>query len=198
MSFLFLLCGCEAVFFGIYGIRKSPEKITLSNLEKFSKKRGIRDYFILDTGYCKKLKAMSQNQSENLKKFTQPLQIRVYDCKKDSMVAMAVNCDVGGFPNLNWKRYAKLDSALMGFPQRIDSTEKYKQQKRILFNQKLKEISWIEPAEKEVFVYYSVFMHRQSKRLLRYVRKEVAKHKTASVRMHVVHGDFLFSDYSDK
>ncbi|MCU0361076.1 MAG: hypothetical protein MUF75_10230 [Bacteroidia bacterium] len=182
---------------GLYGIKKSPENITLSSLEKFSKKQGLSSYCILDTGYCKKLKVSSQSLSEQLKNFTQPLQIRVYDGKKDSMLAMVLNCNVGGFPNLNWKKYAKLDSVLLGFPQRLDSGEKYSQQLGHLRDKELKKIAWAAPAEKEVFVYYSVFMHRQSKRLLSYVRREVAKHDSTKVNIRVVHCDFLYSDYSE-
>ncbi|MCU0361606.1 MAG: hypothetical protein MUF75_13015 [Bacteroidia bacterium] len=196
LLFVFFISSCTPIFLGLYGINNSPKKISLKQLENFSTKQGIKEYYILDTGYCRSLR--SKVPGPNLNDFQQPLQIKVFDKLNDSLIAYTVNCEVGGFPNLHWKRYAKLDSVLKGSKQSCDTMESFTSAITYLRDKSIKPTVLIGEAEIEVLVYYTVFMKRQSKRLIRYLNEVKANFPSDGIQYRFVHCDYLFSEFADK
>lgn len=186
------LFSCTPVFYALYGIRKTPDQIPLERLERFSAKQGIQSYYILDTAYSRRFRQVQPTQ--NLSNFGQPLQIKVFDPQANRLIAHVPNCKVGGFPNLNWKGVANLDSLLAGKTMRPDSLESYQQAYSLLRGPKLTELpDGSQQAEKEVWIYYTVFMKRQSKRLIRYVSKTLKGRESEQLRLRFIHADYLFS-----
>lgn len=183
--FLFSLSSCTSIFYGIYGI-KEPKVIAQHQLTKTASKRfniDTKNLIILDSSYklfCTN-NYLPDTSSFNLA--LQPLQLRIY--KNDTLVAFQANCNVGGFPNLNWERDRYFNT--------IPATHHTLKNAPLLKNELLAMRSALPPSENYVvLVFYTNFMHRQSKRLIKFAERLQQLHPDKKFRYMYVNGEEIF------
>ena len=188
------LSSCSTLSSGIYGIKKLKpvdENVILKYSEKY--KIPIADSYELDTTYNAFLKTLDTTRfKEEQKNHYQPLQVLYYD-KTGQLQSFQINCYTGGFPNLNWDRNEKLAT----FPPQqqapldsilpLDTLAKYLEP----FPQtdSLKTDSY----DYTIIVFWSRFMGRQSKRLIRFVQENAKLGTDLSAKIIYVNNDNLFA-----
>lgn len=161
----------------------------------YSDKYGIpvEDNYELATTYKLHLKSLDASQYKAQKKnHSQPLQALYYD-KTGNLLSFHVNCYTGGFPNLLWNR----DGIMATFPPKqqapLDSIVSLDTQ-----------IEYLKPLSKTghlstdafdyiIIVYWSRFMGRQSKRLIRTVQKNSNLSSDELVKIIYANTDNLFA-----
>ncbi len=171
LSCSFVLSSCTALFTGLYGLKKL-KAIDEQTIERYAKKYNIpsSDSYELDTSYFSFLFSFDTTEFKNqIKNHYQPLQALYFD-KTGQLQSFQVNCYAGGFPNLKWNRYdimttfppkqqAPLDT-LLNFENQFDYLRPLSQTKSFTH----------ESFDYIVVVYWSRFMGRQSKRLIKYIQ----------------------------
>lgn len=188
------LMSCSAIFSGMYGMKKTKaldEKTILRFAEKYN--IPVADCYELDETYFSYLLSLdSVRYSEEVKNHSQPLQALYYD-RSGHLKSFQVNCYAGGFPNLKWNR----NEIMSTFPPKqqapIDSIVSLETQMKYLkpFSQteKINDISY----DYIVVVYWSRFMGRQSKRLVRFVQENSTLKAEKKVKIIYVNTDSIFA-----
>lgn len=188
-----LFSRCARLVYGIYGIKETPASTTLKTMEDFSGGKVV-DYFILSESYKQALKNDSGKFVRKAAKLMQPLQVRVYEVASDSLIGFTVNCDVGGIPDLKWNRAGFFNALPPKLPVKLDTVLKLSSDLQYLRGPRMEPLSPRVNSKYAVLVYYSVFMNRQSKRLIRQVKKSYAKYNREELSLLFVHSDLLYSD----
>ncbi len=183
-----LLCsltGCTSIFYGIYGIRE-PKAITKNQIIKTADNRfniDTKSLIILDSSYkqfCIK-QYLPDTSAYNLA--LQPLQLRIY--KNDTLIAFQANCNVGGFPNLKWERdgyFLKVPASYVSLKNAPVLSKEFSVMKH----------TFTSSEEYTVVVFYSNFMHRQSKRLIQFAKSLQQTHPDKKFTYVYVNGEELF------
>ncbi|WP_460556224.1 hypothetical protein [Hymenobacter daeguensis] len=168
-----LLSSCQAVFTGIYGIRQ-PKPLEENCLPKLAEAYGIPAgscNAVLDTSFRRVLRRMHRRDSSAAKNHWQFLQAVYYDAAGRQQ-SFHINCYAGGFPNLNWERAGSMAQFPPAQQAPRDSALSLAEHLRHVYTAGLP--TPMPAAHYTVVVHWSRFMTRQSRRLIRAVRRNVA------------------------
>jgi len=189
LTFVFGLTGCSSIFTGLYGIKKT-KIVDEKTVVRYAKKYNIpsADNYELDTAYFSYLFSLDTTKYKSqIKNHYQPLQALYYD-NSGHLKSFQVNCYAGGFPNLKWDR----NEIMTTFPPKqqapIDSIVSLETQMKYL-KPKLSTESY----DYIVIVYWNRFMGRQSKRLIRFVQKNIKLENEKKVKLIYANTDNIFA-----
>jgi len=188
------LTSCSPIILGLYGMKNS-KKVDEKVILRYSKKYNIPlvDGYELDTSYISFLSSLDttlyKSQREN---HYQPLQALYYD-KTGQLQSFQINCYAGGFPNLHWDR----NGIFTTFPPEqqapIDSIMQFDTQLKFLrVLSQTKKFS-ADNYDYIVIVYWSRFMGRQSKRLIRFVQDNSKLTTDKKVKIIYANTDNIFA-----
>lgn len=183
---------------GLYGI-KEPHAVSEQEILSYANKHGFGslDIYRLRPKYEKylddKFPDTSINPSGSVcatgmkKRLIQPIQYMLFD-RWGKLMVHTVNCNAGGFPNLNWNT----GGAFEIFPPQsldvVDSTfsidELYPFFDPIEITRRR-----LGEAEYECVIFWNKFMGRQSRRLIEYAIENAKGH---DVRFYLVNNDDLY------
>lgn len=197
-GFLLVITSCNFAIKKVVGIT-DPKEINLSTIIKYSQKYNIPEesnYFIDTSLYFKDINPLIQKNKKLHSDLIQPLQVKIYD--DSSMIMFLINCNVGGFPNLQWNRYGSFST----FPpdaspfKKIDTTFSFLTDIKYYKNKEGKplDISRFMDGELNIVVFWTVFMNRQSKILIDEILQYKSRFKEKKINLAFVNVDHLFSD----
>lgn len=160
----------------MYGLKSDYVQIQGEDIESIAQGYGISlaDWYELSDDYYEYINSFDEDSlDEEMKNHVEPLQLLYYNAQGE-LVSFHINCYTGGFPNLKWdrdramqtfvpKQQAPLDNLLP-----LDSLYKY-----ILPSQHTETFS-ASKNDYTVVVFWADYMGRQSKRLIKYAKKNVA------------------------
>lgn len=189
------LTGCTSVMTGLYGIHPFDRDVTPKELERLANRMKISEQedLVLSLRYGRHLDAVR----DTLRKKTwngmhQPLQLRWYS-KGGRLQWIVPNCDVGGFPNLQWSHFGLPDTLVVDLANReyADSAWTIADDFNFMTVRSTGQIPARMPgADGYLLVYWTYYMGRQSVRLSRYIRKW-HKHHGRSIEVRYVNADSL-------
>lgn len=138
---------------------------------KFEKKYNIpaESSYQLDTSYFSFVAGWDTLFKQERKDHLQPLQALYYN-EKGELISFHVNCYAGGFPNLKWNRNGVMESFPPGQQAPLDTLLSLQKQLEFL-NPTSRSQKEIKTTDYTVVVYWSAYMGRQSKRLIKQVQK---------------------------
>ena len=192
-SCIYGLTGCSIMTTKLYGIKK-VKAIDENTILHYSRKYDIplADNYELDTSYINFLSSLNTTHYKSqIKNHYQPLQALYYN-KLGELQSFQINCNAGGFPNLDWDR----DSIFDYFPPKrqapLDRILPLKTQLKYLKPLSKTEKFSPDSFDYVVVVYWSRFMGRQSKRLINFVQtnEKLSRHK--KVKIIYVNNDNFF------
>jgi hypothetical protein len=181
--------------YGYRGIKERPD----SELQKFTQKNlpGQTAFKIDTLAFWEHYKDIGDNQL--LHDLYQPIQMMVYD-SNHVLKSWEINCYAPGFPNLKWEKYINFDTIPptplranpylevlnknVGFDFIVDL-----QGSKIALN---KDYDYL------FIAYYSLGLRRQSKRLLKAMKKYQEKHPELKIEIIGVYTDDALLHFSTK
>jgi hypothetical protein len=199
MTLLFLSCligllSCSTGLAGIYGMKKIKH-IDEDKIVRCSKKFNIPsiDNYEIDTTYFSYLHSLDTSIFKvQIKNHYQPLQALYFD-KSRKLCSFQINCYAGGFPNLNWNRNEKMTT----FPPKeqapIDSILSFEKQISFLKPLSKTELFAQENFDYIVVVYWSKFMGRQSRRLIRTIQNNLKLGHDKKIKVIYANTDNVFA-----
>ncbi len=184
---------------GLYGMKKI-QTVNNKTIIEYSKKYGIpqNENYVLQKSYTKLLSSFDKiKYKEQIKNHYQPLQALYYD-KKGNLKSFQVNCYAGGFPNLDWNR----GKIMTTFPPKQQAPIDNIISLDTLMNY-LNPLTVTRPIKNEnydytVIVFWSIFMGRQSKRLIHIVQNNVQLEKNERIRVIYVNTDNFFDSLNKR
>jgi len=198
-----MLLSCQPLLRRVVGIndisRFTPEEIT-----ELAAKYHVADAELLvlrDTAYLQFMHAYIESRStgfDSAKFLYQPLQVMGFDSAGRIQFHL-VNCNIGGFPNLQWNRYGYFDVAPLHMPGQLlpDSTLEITSFSG-LYAPVFPELDGIQPQSGETIIaYWNHFMGRQSKRLIATVH-EYKNNTYPNAKIYFVNTDnFIYLLHTD-
>ena len=190
-----LFSSCSALMYKIMGV-KQPYDYDLEVITAYSSKFGIpdSDSYLLDTTYMHDILQSCKNDTVLCNNLMQPLQIRFYQ-KTDTLLSLHLNCTAGGFPNLKWNKRGQLDSITPRYSVSIDTC--------LLFSKDLKYLIPIgnnhnpdkdyTTADYNIILFWSVFMNRQSKILIREIQNYQKRFPDKKISILYLNTDNVYS-----
>lgn len=190
--FLFLITfsSCGKIIYAGYGVKKLKslsEEDKNKTLDKWNVTEGFRSS--LDTNYLIELQQLKNDSSlhKKLKNHFQPLQAIYFD-KNGYPKSMHVNCYAGGWPNLKWNKNGNFDV----FPPKqqapLDTLFTFEE---LIGYSESKPAIISDSSEYKVIIIWNRFMGRQSKRLIRYVNRNITLSPTR-VSVYYLNNDNLY------
>jgi hypothetical protein len=170
-----LLSSCGKIMMAVYGVH-NYDGYTAQQVDKAARKYGVqpKDAFIMDSLYYQRFGfAKKADIKGKVKDLFQPLQLRIYDTN-GKLLAQYANCNVPpGLFNLNWKVYLDTLPPNPKYVSTNDTLRKVNLQTEFEYARPMYEQTRIaSPTSKYyVVIYWSRFMGRQSKRLIKQVKK---------------------------
>jgi len=196
LTCLFGLTGCTSIVTGLYGL-KEIRAVDEKTIAHFSKKYNIppTDSYELDTAYFTFLSSLdTTGHKTQIKNHFQPLQALYYNID-GHLESFQVNCYAGGFPNLLWDR----NNIMATFPPEqqapLDSIVSLETQIKYLRPLPQAERFSADAYDYIVIVYWSRFMGRQSKRLIRTVQNNSKLATGKKVKIIYANTDNVFARY---
>lgn len=187
--------GCGKLM-GVKQLKSLPETAISKTAAAF----GIpaADSYVLDSSSLVTLRQLYNGKPVALKDHLQPLQA-IYFAGKNSFQfpdSWQINCYAGGFPNLNWNRDGRMEQFPPAQQAPLDSLLSLK--KRMEF---LRPVTGVIPFNSInfdyiVLVYWSRFMGRQSKNLIKTVQQNARLAAEKRIKIIYVNNDNLFSQLS--
>lgn len=186
LIFLFSLTSCLRTIYGI----KNHKEPSRSQVNKYAMKWGVDttiNYLTLDSMQYINLLTNSPVDSLTLSFLKQPLQWQFYD-SSGNLNCFVPNCNVGGFPNLKWNRAQFISEYPPTNSHCITEVS-------INLNELLE--SCKEPhgllsfGKTNVVVYWSVFMGRQSKVMIKKLKEYLDKYPQEDRKIIYVNIDDL-------
>ena len=189
-----------AITQSIIGI-KDVNKLSDSQIVKTSKSFKVDQNanYRLDTTYLSYILNLDTARFKAQRKnHIQPMQALYFD-SSGKLRKFYINCYAGGFPNLKWNRNGNLETFLPKDQAPLDT----------ILNL-AKQLSYLRPVCKStndtvtqnqdyyVFVYWSKFTKRHSKRLIRNIKQNVSKSTIAKVKTIYVNYDNVFYKFENK
>lgn len=187
LIFIFSLSSCLRT---IYGIKNYPTP-SKSKMDKYAVKWDIDtsfNYLILDSIRYVELLNNKALDSITLYNLRQPLQWQFYD-SLDNLTCFVPNCNVGGFPNLKWNREQFISEYPPTNSHCISETTITLHE---LFNSCREPNPLLSTGKTNVVVYWSVFMGRQSKVMIKKLNNYLEKHPHENRKIIYVNIDDLF------
>lgn len=175
---------------------KQPAECNMEEIIAYSNKFGIppNSSYYLDTTYLYDLLHSGKNDTTLYNNLMQPLQIRFYQ-KTDTLLSLHLNCTAGGFPNLKWNKRGQLETLPPNFTVEVDTC--------ILFCKDLKYLTpisndchsfdYYNNADYNIILFWSVFMNRQSKILIREIQNYQKRFPDKKMNVLYVNTDKIFS-----
>lgn len=184
LVFTCLLTSCNAVLTKMYGLRTRNEAVSDETRAGYAREFGVppdawyeldgslADY-LMSTYVAGKDSVEQSKYAGAINNHLQPLQAMYFDCA-GQLVSYHVNCYAGGFPNLKWNH----DDAFSSFPPAsVSPLDTLVSLQDLLPHVKTPAgetpICQSSPADYTVVVMWPVFMGRQSKRLIKMVKKNL-------------------------
>lgn len=199
LTCVFGLTSCSGIFTGIYGMKKM-EKVDEKTILHYSQKYKIplENSYQLDTTYISYLASLDTTQYKvQVKNHYQPLQALYYN-KSGQLLSFQANCYAGGFPNLKWNR----NETMTIFPPKqqapIDSIVPLEIQLKYLLPLSKTESISANDYDYIVVVYWSKFMGRQSKRLIRFTQRNSTLATDKRVKIIYANTDNIFAREQQK
>ncbi len=194
---LLTLTSCSKIMSSFYGLKvpreRSPEKI-----QHFADKYGIPTdkSFVLDTSYMTFLVHPDTTQKVLIKNHLQPLQALYFD-HSGQLVSYYINCNAGGFPNLKWNRNGLLDTFVPTTQTPTDTLLTLSRQLDFVRTMDNKSPGPTDYSQNDytVVIYWSIFMGRQSKRLIKSIITNCHLAKGKSIDLLFVNEDNFFGHY---
>jgi len=184
---IFLLLILSASCSLLYGVKeqKSVDKLSINNFLIKNNYQHLPSY-LADTTFRAFLKQSLQG-SKYQKYFLQPLQAHYF--LNDTLVSSHVNCNVEGFPKLKWNKKGHFDT----FPPKTQfaATENihFGYFEQIISKQNQSNIS-VDKEKYVVFVFWNLYLHKQSKILIDEVCKNAQKSK--NIQIVLINNDSWF------
>ncbi len=184
------LCSCQSVLLKIYGI-KNLNTLNEDLIVKTARKYKIPEQqsYVLDSLFYKKIEEYRASESDAAKNRYQPLQACYYDAQ-GALVSFQINCYAGGFPNLRWNRNGIFKTFVPKQQAPLDTLFNASQHLSHILPLSGQANPTISDEDYIVIVHWSVIMGRQSKRLIRYVQRNLTLAKEARISVYYVNDDF--------
>jgi len=176
----------------MYGIKKT-KSLTEEKIIEQAKKYNIplANNYVLDTSFYHFLASLKDTSLAIAKNnHAQPLQVLYYDKLKNwQMVSYHANCYTGGFPNLKWNRNGVFNSFIPEQQAPLDDLLTVK--KHLEYVRSLTGVQPFNTINYDyiVIVYWSKFMGRQSKRLIKLVQDNAKLAIDKKVKVIYVNND---------
>jgi hypothetical protein len=172
---LFSFSSCAKIIVSAYGVNRTYTFIDQYNIESLAVKYNIPlgDWYELDTLYFDFIKSYDEeNHFRSKRNHTQPLQALYFD-ENGNLISFHTNCYAGGFPNLKWNRKGILNTFVPETQAPIDTLVTFN--KLLPFLNKTPYTEEIIQSDYDyiVVVFWADFMGRQSKRLIRFIQRNV-------------------------
>lgn len=171
-----LFSSCNRMMVGLIGLHPYDHHVTEKKVDRLAQRMGIApaEDLALTRRYSYRMEERRGHEPEDhWKAKFQPLQLRWYS-KGGRAQWIIPNCDVGGFPNLQWSRFGLPDTLFVGPPSRAyaDSAWTVWDDINFMLDRRTKAaVPDIGPSDGYLLVYWSYFMGRQSKRLVQNVEE---------------------------
>jgi hypothetical protein len=175
MHILKILLGSTIIISGfscsaLYGI-KPQKKVDQSKINTFYSQLTLKNFqsAVVDSTFITSVKNVLKNDSAQINYHLQPLQAFYFD-SKDSLISYHVNCNAGGFPNLQWNRGNVFDvfpPITQTKPTQLFGLNSIKSAAKLD-----KPIVETKP-EYTVVVFWDLMLERQSKRLIDEIEKNL-------------------------
>jgi len=199
---LLLMCSCTNVFTSLYGIKNPREQVKEDILKKGGKYHVDKEVsFVLHDAYLRKeYEALPKEScvSGPIYDLLQPLQVRIFD-KAGQLIGFQSNCHCGGFPNLAWDRLGLFDTLppreISNTWARVDTSFTFNEDYRNSFlpiNAPVPDVDEFADVDYKIIVFWSIFMGRQSKRLIKKVQGYVDDYPDLKINVIYVNTDNLF------
>ena len=187
--------GCTSMMIGLYGIHPYDRDVTPKEAEQLAKRMKISEQedLVLSLRYSKHLVTVRDTLKKKLwSGMHQPLQLRWYS-KGGRLQWIVPNCDVGGFPNLQWSHFGLPDTLAVDLENRdyADSAWTISDDYSFMTVHSTGQV----PVRKQdmdgyLLVYWTYYTGRQSVRLSKYIRKW-HEHHGRSIDVQYVNADSL-------
>lgn len=180
---------------GLIGLHPYDRNVTEQKVDRLAQRMKIplSEDLALTKRYSYRMEERRGHEpTEHWKAKFQPLQLRWYS-KGGRVQWIIPNCDVGGFPNLQWKRFGLPDTLFVRQTSRAyaDSAWTVSDDLRYMVDRRTgAPLESIQGSEGYLFVYWTYFMGRQSSRLARNVEKW-RKNQGEGVVIRYVNADSL-------
>lgn len=160
---------------GLAGIHPYDRKVTQEKKDRLAKRMGIssKESLELSHKYVQALELRRGNEPDkHVQAKYQPLQLRWYS-SGGRIQWLIPNCDVGGFPNLQWNHFGLPDTLFAPNSSRryADSAWTVHDDMNFMSSRDGEDPMKLNESDAFLFVYWTYFMGRQSVRLAKYVEK---------------------------
>lgn len=187
----FLLTSCSSII-GTNKLKSVDEKTILHYAKKYN--INSTENYELDTAYFTFLKSFDTNLfKQQIKNHYQPLQALYYN-KTGQLQSFQINCYAGGFPNLKWNKNGIMKTFPPKQQEPLDTIISLNTQLKFLKPLSNTEKSTTNDYDYIVIIYWSKFMGRQSKRLIRFAQDNVKLATDKRVKIIYVNTDNFFAD----
>ena len=190
-----LFSSCSALMYKIMGV-KQPNDYDLEEITAYSSKFGIpdSDSYLLETTYLSDILQFWKNDTLLRNNLMQPLQIRFYQ-KTDTLLSLHLNCTAGGFPNLKWNKHGQLDTIPPRYSVIIDTCLLFSKDWKYLIptSNDCHSFDYYNNADYNIILFWSVFMNRQSKILIREIQNYQKRFPDKKMNVIYVNTDKIFS-----
>ena len=190
-----LFSSCSSLMFSIMGI-KQPAECDMGKIMACSNKFGIpaNSSYCLDTTYLSDILQSGKNDTVLRNNLMQPLQIRFYQ-RTDTLLSLQLNCTAGGFPNLKWNKRGQLDTIPPNFTVDVDTCLQFCKDVKYLIpiSNDCHSIDYYNNADYNIILFWSVFMNRQSKILIREIQNYQKRFPDKKMNVLYVNTDNIFS-----
>lgn len=195
---LILFSGCSGIARAMMGIKKS-KPLTEKRIARLGKRYGIAadEAYQLDTAYLPYVLSLDTSKYKlQIKNHYQPLQALYYE-PSGRLVFFYPNCYAGGFPNLNWNRAGTFETFLPRQQAPADSLVPLAKHAGFINDLNGEKIKLdTSPYDYIILVHWNRMMSRQSKRLIRYVRKNAKLAAGKKIKFVFVNNDNSFYFHS--
>ena len=190
-----LFSSCSALMYKIMGV-KQPNDYDLKEITAYASKFGIPDgdSYLLDTTYLSNILQLHKNDTLLRNNLMQPLQIRFYQ-RSDTLLSLQPNCTAGGFPNLKWNKRGQLNTIPPNFTVDVDTCLLFCKDVKYLIpiSNDCHSIDYYNNADYNIILFWSVFMNRQSKILIKEIQNYQKRFPDKKMNVLYVNTDKIFS-----
>jgi hypothetical protein len=188
---------CKPMAYGILGIRDIKTK-TEEEKTRFLNKLDVPSeaVFEYNTRYLRETDTISTINDSKLKYFIQPLQLQFFDATGTSVLHYK-NCDVPGIINLKWNHYGIFDSLPPKYQLRFYNDSIHSLESQFQFITPLGAANTAYLTEYSDYDYtlvvvWTMWMHRQSKRLIRDVLEFKSRYPDKKLKVVFINFDNYF------
>ncbi|MFN2261161.1 MAG: hypothetical protein ABR595_03750 [Psychroflexus sp.] len=189
------ISSCSKMITGIYGM-KTPEEMDSNSILEYAEKYDIptEEVYEVKKAYYVDLftKYNTEKYEEEFKNRSQVLQVSYYNTE-DGLESFHSFCNTSGFPNKRWNKTGNFDEFIPGQQAKLDQL--FPLNDLLEYFKPLENTEKLNPSAYDyvVVVFWSKFMGRQSKRLIKTVQKNIKLAKNDDVKVIYVNNDNVAS-----